>query len=46
MDNCNDFPNIADVRTMSVDFLHILEVMGVQARIDQYSEVHTFLETN
>lgn len=29
---------------MSVDFLYILEVMGVEARIDQYSEVRTFLE--
>ena len=27
---------------MSVDFLHILETVGVQARIDQLSEVHTF----
>ena len=37
--------NIANVRTVSVNFLRILECMGVQARIDQLSEVHTFYET-
>ena len=27
-----DFRNIANVHTVSVDFLHILESMGVEAR--------------
>ena len=30
------FQNIANVHTMSVDFLSILEYMGVDARITQY----------
>ena len=38
---------MANVHTMSVDFLHVLEVMGVEARIAQYdkSESSHFLYT-
>ena len=36
--NCNGFPNMANVHTVSVDFLHILETMGVEARIYQYNQ--------
>ena len=32
------FRNIANVHTVSVDFLHILEYMGVEARIYQYDK--------
>ena len=43
MDNLKiTFRNNANVRTMSANFLHILEVMGVQARKNQLSEVCTF----
>lgn len=37
------FLNIANVHTVSVDFLRILEYMGVEARIGQYkAKVRTF----
>jgi hypothetical protein len=37
------FLNIANVHTIGVGILHILEVMGVEARIYRYIQfVHTF----
>ena len=43
------FRNNANVHAVSVNFLHILEVMGVQARIYQYNKresSHFYFFTN